>query len=397
MAAQEHMASADGPPKVSLFNDPKIRGLFYQVLLIVTVVWIGYSITMNAATNLAKQGLANGWKFLGESAGFPVTQSLIEYSAASSYQEALVVGFLNTVLVGVFGIFIATIVGFTVGIARLSKNWVVAKMATVYVEILRNIPLLLQIFFWYFAVLRALPSPKNSIEFGAGVFMNNRGLIMPKPIWEDGAGMIGIAAIIGFIFAIGFSIWAKKQQAETGKQYPSFSIGVLAFIGLPILAAAATNFPFTFDMPALKGFNFKGGMKVVPEFVALLFALSIYTASFIAEIVRAGILAVDHGQTEAANALGLQRGPILRLIIIPQAMRVIIPPLTSQYLNLFKNSTLAVAIAYPDLVSVGGTILNQTGQAIEIIGLWMAIYLTVSILTSMFMNWYNSHIAMSER
>jgi general L-amino acid transport system permease protein len=300
-------------------------------------------------------------------------------------------------LVAFIGIILATILGFIIGIARLSPNWVISRIAYVYIEIVRNIPLLLQIFFWYFAVLRAVPNPRNSIELPGDIFVNNRGVFAPRPIFESGSGLAGIALLVAIAAIFFIKQWAHKRQEATGEQFPVFWTAVGLIIGLPLLGLIVTGFPIGVDYPALKGFNFVGGIKVTPEFMSLLLALSIYTASFIAEIVRAGILAVSHGQTEASHALGLRQGPTLRLVIIPQAMRVIIPPLTSQYLNLTKNSSLAVAIAYPDLVSVGGTILNQTGQAIEIIGIWMVVYLSLSLLTSAFMNWYNQRMALVER
>ena len=309
----------------------------------------------------------------------------------------MLAGLLNTLLVAVIGIILATILGFVMGVARLSNNWVVSKLATMYIEIVRNIPLLLQLFFWYFAVLRNLPNPKQSSSLFDMFFLNNRGLFMPKPIFEEGSGLILAGLILGVLGAVGVSIWAKKRQIATGKRFPAFWTGLGLIILLPVIGYFIAGMPVSYDYAALKGFNYKGGMKVIPEFVGLTLALTIYTGAFIAEIVRAGILAVNHGQTEAAHALGLRNGPTLRLVIIPQAMRVIIPPLTSQYLNLTKNSSLAVAIAYPDIVSVGGTVLNQTGQAIEVIAIWMIVYLSISLITSLLMNWYNRSIALVER
>ena len=397
MAANSNTAEGKTSAKGSIFNDPKVRGVVYQLVLVGALVFLIWSIIQNAAHNLEQQNIASGFGFIDNTAGFLPNQSLIDLSATSSYGQAFLAGLLNTLLVAAIGVFFATIVGFVMGIARLSKNWVISKMATVYIELVRNIPLLLQIFFWYFAVLRALPQPRQSVELGAGTFLNNRGLFMAKPIFEEGSGLIGYALIVAIIAVIVLSRWAKKRQMATGQRFPVLWTSLGLLIGLPFAALVVTGFPVHFDIPGLKGFNFAGGMKVIPEFVGLLLALTIYTGAFIAEIVRAGILAVNHGQTEAASALGLRPGPTLRLVIIPQAMRVIIPPLTSQYLNLTKNSSLAVAIAYPDIVSVGGTILNQTGQAIEVIGIWMVIYLSLSLITSMFMNWYNQSIALVER
>ena len=394
MAIQE---TARAPEKGSALNDPKVRGWIYQIVVVALIVWFGWEIITNTAENLKARNIAGGFGFLNINAGFGITQSLITYSELSSYGRALVVGLLNTLLVAGLGVFFATIFGFLIGVARLSNNWLISRIATVYVEVLRNIPLLLQIFFWYFAVLRAVPNPRDSIALPGDVFLNNRGLFTPRVIFEEGSGLIGWSVLAAIVVWIGIYFWARRRQEATGQQFPVFLSGLGLLIVLPILAWLVTGMPLSLETPELRGFNFVGGTRIIPEFVGLLLALSAYTAAFIAEIVRAGIMAVSHGQTEAAHALGLRNGPTLRLVIIPQALRVIIPPLTSQYLNLTKNSSLAVAIAYPDLVSVGGTVLNQTGQAVEVIGIWMAVYLSISVLTSMFMNWYNSHIALVER
>nr|WP_321464050.1 amino acid ABC transporter permease [uncultured Cohaesibacter sp.] len=397
MAAKPKQTAGQGSAKGSIFNDPKVRGMIYQILLVAGLVYFFWSIVQNASHNLEKQNIASGFGFIENTAGFLPNQTLIDLSATSTYGQALLAGLLNTLLVAVIGIILATIVGFVMGVARLSNNWVVSKLATMYIEIVRNIPLLLQLFFWYFAVLRNLPNPKQSGSLFDIFFLNNRGLFMPRPIFEEGSSLIFTALFIAIIAAIGISIWAKKRQMATGQRFPSFWAGLGLIILLPVLAYFISGMPISYEYAELKGFNYKGGMKVIPEFVGLTLALTIYTGAFIAEIVRAGILAVNHGQTEAAHALGLRNGPTLRLVIIPQAMRVIIPPLTSQYLNLTKNSSLAVAIAYPDIVSVGGTVLNQTGQAIEVIAIWMIVYLSISLLTSILMNWYNRSIALVER
>jgi general L-amino acid transport system permease protein len=382
---------------VSVFNNPKIRSIVVQVLFIILLVWAGYEIAANTAANLAKLGKRIDFGFLQSTAGFDIIQTLISYSRESSYGRAILVGLLNTILVASLGIVFATIVGFIVGIMRLSSNWIVRKIATVYIELIRNIPLLLQIFFWYAAVLKPLPGPRESFSLFSSIFLNNRGLIIPKPIWGSGAEFIGFAAIVGLIAAYLVNRWAVKRQEATGEQFPRLLAGLGLVVGLPILAFIVTGAPLTFEYPELKGFNFVGGVTMIPEFIALLTALSIYTAAFIAEIVRAGILAVSHGQTEAAHALGLRAQPTLRLVVIPQALRVIIPPLTSQYLNLTKNSSLAVAIAYPDLVAMGGTVNNQSGQAIEVFVIWMVVYLALSLITSMLMNWYNARVRLVER
>ena len=389
-----------GPPPsgTSWFYDPKVRAIAFQILVVVVVFAIGYEVVMNAKANLQRQNIASGFGFLSNRAGFDISQTLIAYTTDSTYGRAFLVGLLNTLLVAALGIVCATILGFLVGIGRLSHNWLVRTAATSFVELVRNVPLLLQLFFWYFAVVKTLPQPRQSIELVYDVFINNRGLYAPRPIWEAGSDFVGIALVIGVIATFVMRSWAAKRQAATGRQFP-VGWGTLGLvIGLPLVVFFAVGMPITFEPPVLKGFNFQGGVAVLPEFVALLLGLSIYTSSFIAEIVRAGILAVPKGQTEAASALGLPRDRTLRLVIIPQAMRVIIPPLTSQYLNLTKNSSLAVAIGYPDLVSVfAGTVLNQTNQAVEVIVITMLVYLTISLLTAGFMNWFNARVALVER
>lgn len=391
------------PPKASLLYDPKARGLFYQAVLVAAVTLLLYAAATNAIDNLRRAKIASGFGFLSTTAGFDISQTLIPFSAAgSTYGQAFVVGLLNTLVVAAIGVVFATIFGFVIGVARLSKNWIVSSLATVYIEVIRNIPLLLQLLFWYIAVLTPLPAPRQSIEMGAGFFVNSRGLFMPRPIFASDVWVLLAVIALGIVGAIAFRIWAKRRQAQTGRQYPvgSVAIGLIAVVPLLVwggLALFGAN-PISFDMPKKGTFNLTGGSQILPEFVALLLGLTIYTAAFIAEVVRAGILAVSRGQTEAAASLGLRPGQILRLVVIPQAMRVIIPPLTSQYLNLTKNSSLAVAIGYPDLVQVFmGTVLNQTGQAIEVVAITMGVYLTVSLLTSLFMNIYNSRVAIVER
>jgi general L-amino acid transport system permease protein len=389
-----------GPPEITTkpWNDPKVRSIFFQAVLLIAVVLAGMYIFGNTAENLERQGIATGFGFMGTTAGFGIITHLIDYTEASSYGRAFAVGLINTLLMAFCGIVAATIIGIIVGIARLSKNWLVAKLAAVYIETFRNIPLLLQIFFWYFAVLRALPSPKQSINFADAVFINNRGIYSPSAIYEDGFSLVTIAIVMAIIGVVVMVRWANKRQEQTGQQFHTVYASAGLLVGLPLLALIVTGFPLSWEIPALKGFNFVGGMVIIPEFVALWLALSIYTASFIAEIVRAGIQAVSHGQTEAAHALGVKAAPTLRLVILPQALRVIIPPLSSQFLNLTKNSSLATAIAYPDLVSVfTGTVLNQTGQAVEIISVTMAVYLAISLGISALMNWYNASMALVER
>ena len=386
------------PSKPPVWNDPTYRAIFFQLLLLVLVVGFGLYIFNNTTANLERQGIASGFGFLQTTAGFDIITHLIDYTEESTYGRAFMVSLINTLILAAIGIVLATILGVIVGIARLSPNWLIARMATVYIETIRNIPLLLQIFFWYFAVLRSVPHPRDSMQIFDTFFLNNRGLYSPAPLLEQGFWLIPAALGIAIIAIITIAIWAKRRQERTGQPFHTVWVSLGIFFGLPLLAAIVTGFPLTWEYPELKGFNFRGGMVIIPEFMSMLLALSIYTAAFIAEIVRAGIQAVSHGQTEAAYALGLRPGPTLRLVILPQALRVIIPPLTSQYLNLTKNSSLAAAIAYPELVSVfAGTVLNQTGQAVEIIAITMAVYLALSLLISLFMNWYNQKMALVER
>ncbi len=387
------------PVRVAFYNDPKVRSIAYQVALCAIVGFLVYSAASNAIANLARAKIASGFGFWYNTAGFDISQTLIQYSAqASTYGRVFWVGLLNTLLVAGLGIVIATVLGFIIGIARLSKNWLVSKAATGYVETIRNIPLLLQLLFWYNAVLKALPELRDSIKIPGGIFLNNRGLFVPEPLFAPQFKWVVFAIIFGILASIAFYIWARKRQEQTGQQAPVFKVTAGLIIGLPLVVLALAGFPLSFGFPIGGRFNITGGIEILPEFAALLFGLSIYTAAFIAEVVRAGILAVSRGQTEAAYSLGLKPGPTLRLVVVPQAMRVIIPPLTSQYLNLTKNSSLAVAIGYPDLVQVfTGTVLNQTGQAVEVVAITMAVYLAISLTTSLLMNFYNSRIALVER
>ncbi len=386
------------PPKQDIFKSGKFRSIVTQSIVMVLVVGsIGWIIN-NAATNMAANGISHGFSFLSETSMFDIGYlPFIEHTAAHTYFNAFVVGLLNTILVAVLGIFFATIIGFLVGIGRLSDNWLIARFCGFYVEALRNIPLLLQLFFWYHAVLRILPRAKNSLHLGDSFYLNLKGFFMPKPLAEVGFNYVLLIGIFSIIAIIILYLWAKKRQALTGQQFPIFYSSLAIFIIPVLIVFFLNNSPITLEQPVLKGFNFKGGIRLTPELVALLLALSLYTASFIAENVRSGILAINKGQIEAANAVGLQRIPILRLIVIPQAMRVIIPPLTSQYLNLTKNSSLAVAIAYPDLVHVfAGTALMQTGQAVEILAITMSVYLSLSITISLLMNWYNKAMKLKD-
>ncbi|ALM54832.1 amino acid ABC transporter permease [Halomonas huangheensis] len=388
------------PPSshVPLWRRPAFRALIIQALLLAGLVALIAMMVGNALSNLEARGITTGFGFLGERAGFSIPQTLIDYSGDSTYARTFVVGLLNTLLVSGMGIVAATIIGFAVGIARLSPNWVLARLASAFVEIFRNIPLLVQILFWYFAVLQALPSPRQSLSLMEAVFLNVRGLIVPAPVPEAGFGLTLTALVIAIAASIGFALYARRLQARTGKALPVYWCGAAMIIGLPLLAFVVSGAPLSWVMPELKGFNFRGGVTVIPELMALWLALSIYTASFIAEIVRSGIQSVPKGQVEASRAIGLSSNITLRKVVIPQAMRVIVPQLTSQYLNLIKNSSLATAIGYPDLVAVfAGTSLNQTGQAIEIIAITMAVYLTISLSVSALMNVYNARTLIKER
>ena len=389
---------AQMPSKPPFWRDPDKRAMLFQALALGFVLYLGYSLVSNTMANLERQNIQTGFNFLSVSTGFSIAESIIFYDEDSSYLDAFFVGLGNTIYVSIIGIVLATVIGFLMGVARLSNNFLLSRLAAVYVDTLRNLPLLLQIFFWYFAVLRPLPKPRNAVEFGESIFLSNRGLVGPKPIWEDGAALIGWALVAAILAAIGIGRWAKQRQAATGQTFPIWRTALALVVLLPLAAAVITGFPVSLEVPELKGFNFRGGMTLTPEFAALVLALSTYTAAFIAEIVRSGIMAINKGQTEAAYALGLQPGITMRLVIIPQALRVIIPPLTSQYLNLTKNSSLAAAIAYPDLVAVfAGTALNQTGQAVEIMSMTLAVYLFLSLAISAFMNWYNARMALVER
>jgi general L-amino acid transport system permease protein len=385
-------------PAAGLLHRPEVRQVIYQVMLILVLGYLAYWVVDNVADNLHRQNIASGFDFLGRTSGFDVAQTLIEYSNTSTYGRAFWVGLLNTLLVAGLGIVAATVIGFVVGIARLSSNWLIARLAGAYVEIVRNVPLLLQLFFWYFAVLKNLPSPRQSYVLPGGIFFNVRGLYVPAPAPQPGFSRVVIAFVVALVIAFGISVWARRRQAATGERFPALWVSLAVVIGMPLIAFLGSGAPLAWSYPELRGFNFQGGISIIPELIALVLGLSIYTASFIAEIVRAGILGVPKGQTEAAQSLGLTNGQALRLIIVPQAARIIIPPLTSQYLNLTKNSSLAVAIGYPDFVSVfTGTVLNQTGQAIEVILMTMGVFLILSLLTSLFMNWFNRRMALVER
>jgi general L-amino acid transport system permease protein len=378
--------------------DQRARAMIFQVLVLAALVLFVIFIAYNTAQNLQRRGIASGFDFLGHTAGFDISFALIPYKPTDTYGRVLIVGILNTLFVSVVGIFFATVLGFIMGVLRLSRNWLIARLATVYIETLRNIPLLLQIIFWYFAVLATLPGVRQSSLWFGSFSLNQRGLYMPAPVLEPNFWWVPASLVAAIGAAVAVARWARIRRERTGQPFPTLRVSAAIVVLVPLAVTLLLGTPWSWQYPELAGFNYKGGTVLVPEFMALLFALSLYTSAFIAEIVRSGILAVSHGQTEAAMALGLKPGQLTRLIILPQALRVIVPPLTSQYLNLTKNSSLAIAIAYPELVAVfAGTTLNQTGQAIETIAITMLVYLTISLIISAFMNWYNRKIALVER
>jgi general L-amino acid transport system permease protein len=395
MASQEVLR--EEPSRGSFINDPKVRGFLFQAVVVVLLVVGVWWIVHNVIDNLQRLHISSGFGYLKSRAGFDISVSAIPYSSDDTYGRAIVVGLINTLIVAVAGIITATIIGFIVGIGRLSHNWLIRKICTVYVEIFRNIPPLLVIFFWYSGVLAVLPVVRESIGLPFGSFLNQRGFYLPRAIWGDGSWLIFVAFLVGIAMAWFVARTARQRQMATGQQFPVFWTALALIIGLPLLAYALSGFPVTFDFPKQSTFNLTGGFHIGPEFLSLYLALSCYTASFIAEIVRAGILGVSKGQSEAAGALGLRSGSILRLVVVPQAMRIVIPPLTSQYLNLTKNSSLAIAIAYPDLTATAGTVLNQTGQAVENVLIMMVVYLVISLVTSAVMNVVNARMALVER
>jgi len=385
------------PSRPAFWRDPAVRGIAYQVLFVAIVVAAGWFLVHNTLVNLGRQNIATGFGFLGREASFAIGESLIAYAPSDTYARAFLVGLVNTLYVAILGIVLATIFGTLIGIARLSRNWLVANLSLVYVETFRNIPLALQLLFWWSLLRAGAPAPRQAWQPLPGFFVSNRGVEFPVPQSNPAHLWMFLAFVVGLAGAVGVSRWAKRRQIATGAQFPSGRVGAGLIVGLPLLVFVAAGAPMALDWPALKGFNFAGGSAVSPEFTALLLGLIIYTASFIAEIVRAGILSVSWGQTEAASALGLKPGLTMRLVVLPQALRVIIPPITSQYLNLTKNSSLAVIIGYPDLVSIANTTMNQTGQAVEGIALIMAVYLAISLMIALAMNLYNRAVALVER
>lgn len=390
-------ASAARPRRPVPWRDPAVRGVALQVVFVAAIVALGWFLVHNTLGNLERQHIATGFGFLGREAAFGIGESLIAYSPADSYARAFLVGLTNTLYVAALGIVLATILGTVIGLARLSSNWLIRKLAQVYVETFRNIPLALQLFFWWGMLRGAAPAPRLAWQPIPGIFLSNRGVDFPVPFASPAYKWLLLALVAGVAAAWAVARWAARRRMLTGQPFPSFWVGLGLILGLPLAAFAAAGLPLRLDMPALHGFNFVGGGTVSPELAALLLGLVVYTGSFIAEIVRAGILAVSPGQSEAALALGLSPWQRMRLVVLPQALRVIVPPMTSQYLNLTKNSSLAVIIGFPDLVSIANTTINQTGQAVEGIAMIMAVYLAISLLISLAMNLYNRAVALVER
>ena len=380
------------------FSNPAVRAWLFQILAILAVVAVAIYLIHNTINNLSSRGITSGFAFLDRSAGFGIVQHLIDYQQGDTYGRVFVVGLLNTLLVSALCIVFASFIGFFLGLARLSDNWLLRKLSTIYIETFRNIPPLLQIFFWYFAVLRNLPGPRQAASALDMVFLSNRGLYIPSPQLGEGVLAFVLSAVIAIALSVGLFRFNKMHQMKTGQLRRTWPTALSLIVLLPLIAHWLFGAALHWDIPQLRGFNFRGGMVLIPELAALPLALSVYTSAFIAEIIRAGIQAVPYGQHEAARSLGLPNTVTLRQVIIPQALRVIIPPLTSQYLNIVKNSSLAAAIGYPDMVSLfAGTVLNQTGQAIETIAITMSVYLIISLSISLLMNIYNRRIALIER
>ncbi len=395
--AVEAMGSASRT-KVAPWNDPVIRGWVFQIVIVGLVGALFWYLVSNTIDNLTRQKIASGFHYLEREAGFEIGDTMIEYSPASTYARAIWVGILNTLRVAVLGIVLATFLGTVIGVGRLSPNWLLSKICAWYVEAFRNVPLLLWLFLFYKLISEAFPGPRQAISmFFGSMFLSNRGLYFPVPLADPIHKWMGIGLIAGIVGAVVLHRWARKRQEATGQPFPSIIAGIGVALGVPFLVWLVGGAPHHMSWPGLKGFNFEGGMVIQPEFTALLVGLVLYTSAFVAEIVRSGILALHKGQSEAAAAIGLSRGQSMRLVLLPQALRVIVPPMTSQYLNITKNSSLAIAIGYPDLVASINVTINQTGQAIENILIIMAAYLSVSLSISAFMNWYNKQIAMKER
>ena len=400
MASEVPTATKQDDPNALLriWRNKSARSVIIQIAIVALVFALLAFFIDNAVQNLARLGKTFGFTFLWEPASYDINQRLIAYTSQDSHFRAMIVGILNTALVAAFGIVLATVLGVIFGVLRLSRNWLINRSVYCFIEFTRNVPILLHILFIHGLIIHLLPVPRKALDLGEVAFLTNRGVFMPKPVFEDGFGWTTAAFVVAVACAAGFRWWAKRTQDRTGRLYPVFWIGLAAIIGLPGLVFWITGFPLAWEIPALKGFNFQDGMVLRPEFLALWLALSFYTSAYIAEIVRAGILAIDYGQTEASYALGLSPNRTLRLIVIPQALRVIIPPLTSQYLNLTKNSSLAIAIGYMDIVAtIGGISLMQTGREMESMMIVLAIYLSFSLVISSFMNWYNAKVRLVER
>lgn len=377
----------------SIWRNEQSRGILIQIFVLAGFFALFSWLISNVISNFAALNKGFGFDFLLLPAGYDINQTLIEYTNRSTHLRAAIVGLLNTFLVAAVGVVLATLLGFLLGVARLSRNWLVSKLAYIYIEFTRNVPVLLHILLWHGIIINTMPHPRNALTIGEVLFLTNRGLYVPKPIAETGIWLVWLGFVAALFFSVGFARYARARQRQSGAQLPVFRVNLALCILLPLLAFFAAGQPISLNFPALKGFNFRGGIQLPPEFVALTFALSIYTAAFIGEIVRAGIIAVDKGQREAAEAIGLRPSQVMNEVILPQARRIIIPPLTSQYLNLTKNSSLAIAIGYMDIVAtLGGITLNQTGREMETMLMVMGIYLIISLLISAFMNWYNSRV-----
>lgn len=385
------------PAKSHFYNDERFRAVIYQLVTALLVAALGYYLISNVQENMAKQSIASGFGFVDKEAAFEIGESLIDYSAADSYGRALLVGVINTLKVSAIGMVLTTILGAFIGVCMLSSNWLVSRLGFMYVELFQNIPVLLQLFFFYALFYEAFPGPRQALNPIPGLFITNRGIDFGVPAADPVWGMVIWVLVGAVLLSYGLKRWATWRQRTTGRQFPVFWVSTAMILFLPLVVWLAGGAPTEMDVPVLRGFNFKGGLNISPEFSALLIGLVLYTASFIAQIVRAGIQSINRGQTEAAMSIGLKPGLVLQLVIFPQALRVIVPPLTSQLLNLTKNSSLAVAIGYPDFVQVAGTTINQTGQAVEGVALMMMVYLSFSLTTSAFMNWYNRRIKIVER
>ena len=392
-----HQGDALAPRRPSLRNDPRVRSVFFQSVVVALVLALAAFLIHNTLTNMARQGIATGFSYLDREASFEIGESLIAYSPADSYGRALLVGLLNTLLVAGLGIVLSTVLGAAIGIARLSANWLLRTLALWYVEALRNVPLLLQLIVWWDLLRVSAPAPREAWQPLPGVFVSVRGIVFPVPAASPVYKFMGLAFLAALVLSLAIAGWARYRRHATGKAFPSFALGGSLMAGLPLGVFLLGGAPWAWQWPSLRGFNFSGGASLSPEFAALLFGLVAYTAAFTAEIVRSGIQGVSRGQSEAAQALGLRRGQALRLIILPQALRIIVPPLLSEWLALTKNSSLAIAIGFPELMSITNTTLNQTGQAVEAIALMMGIYLAISLVTSLATNWFNHRIALVER